>query len=607
LNWEQLWGTITESRRTFFGRAAIALLLAYLVPLPWLLPSEANRLAFFTVLFAISLITLAPVVHPGPWTRHKLFPYAWGGLYVLLTSLLIGLSGRAHSPYYLIFFLIPVAPISLGSAIPVGVFLAVSTVVGYLLATQTAVAAEAGAVITRLTVFCLATYFLVRYKLWVGRLYDEIDMQREASRVSDATGSLEEILQFLVSYLSEDCRSVTAYFLLPNGDGKLYSRAAVGPHANVPIPPIAEDSGLVGQAVRSRRHVYVADVEKDPNYRALLPDTRSELVIPLTLKGAVVGVLNLECSQPDGFPRTYRRLFYLLGPQIALIVRNNQLFSDVGRRLAENQKILSSMLDAAHHLVSTAEELASSTSEVSAATEEVAATTQQVTRGAESQASLIEAANHTLQELVHAAREISASASTTGELLSQTDQLAQATERAFTELVKSADAIRKISHLARRLSDQINLVSLNATIEAARAGEYGKGFAVIADEVRELADSSKDSVIQISELTENLVEATSNLEPLMHELRKAVKESTSHVKAIARATGEQEQGAEAAGEYLQKVTHEAELHATAAEQVGAIVEQVAASLASIAQSADLLANLATELRQVADKNAQDES
>jgi len=607
LNWEQLWGTITESRRTFFGRAAIALLLAYLVPLPWLVPAEADRPPFFAILFAVSVISLAPVVHPGPWTRHKLFPYAWGGLYVLLTSLLIRLSGGAQSPYYLIFFLIPVAPISLGSAIPVGLFLAVSTIVGYLSAINTGAAAAAGTLTARLTVFCLATYFLVRYKLWVRRLYHEIDMQRAASRVSDAADSLEEILRFLVGYLSEDCLSVTAYFLIPNGEGKLYSRAAIGPHANVSIPPIAEDAGLIGQAVRSRRQIYVPDVEKDPNYCALLPDTRSELVIPLTLKGAIVGVLNLECSQADGFPRTYRRLFYLLGPQIALIVRNSQLFSDVGQRLAENQQILSSMLDAAHHLVSTAEELASSTSEVSAATEEVAATTQQVTRGAESQASLIEAANHTLQELVHAAREISISADTTGELLSQTDQLAQTTEGAFTELLKSAAAIRKISHLTRRLSDQINLVSLNATIEAARAGEYGKGFAVIADEVRELADLSKDSVNQISELTENLVEATSNLAPLMHDLRKAVKESASHVKAIARATGEQEQGAEAAGEYLQKVTHEAELHATAAEQVGAIVEQVAASLASIAQSADLLANLAAELRQVAGKNTQDES
>ncbi|QTD39886.1 methyl-accepting chemotaxis protein [Sporosarcina sp. Te-1] len=90
------------------------------------------------------------------------------------------------------------------------------------------------------------------------------------------------------------------------------------------------------------------------------------------------------------------------------------------------------------------------------------------------------------------------------------------------ELTRSSKEINNIAGLVKRIADQTNLLSLNASIEAARAGEAGKGFAVVAQEIRVLAEQSKQSVEKITDHIRQSTELTSETVDVIEAVRQGV-------------------------------------------------------------------------------------
>ena len=149
----------------------------------------------------------------------------------------------------------------------------------------------------------------------------------------------------------------------------------------------------------------------------------------------------------------------------------------------------------------------------------------------------------------------------------------------LSQLSVGAKEIGTIVDVIHGITEQTNLLALNAAIEAARAGEHGRGFAVVADEVRALARSTADSTDRIQRVISNLQTATERAVSTMDVGREQAERSAGYVIAADEALS-------AITDAIDQVGQMSEQIASAAEQQSAVAEEVSRSINNIAGLSD---------------------
>ncbi|MEB2272031.1 methyl-accepting chemotaxis protein [Bacillus safensis] len=292
------------------------------------------------------------------------------------------------------------------------------------------------------------------------------------------------------------------------------------------------------------------------------------------------------------------------------------------------------------NVASASEELTASASQTSQATEHITMSIEQFSNGNEAQNEKVEsstnqlvAMNEGLQDMSHTSSEVAAvslqsteAAGQGGRIVESTasqmkhiDTSVQEAEQVMKELEYKSKDITSILNVINGIADQTNLLALNAAIEAARAGESGRGFSVVAEEVRKLAVQSADSAKEIEKLIQEIVLEIAKSQDMFKAVNREVnaglgmteeaKESFQHIYEAAEGMSKKltqlndtaidlSSGSKLVSQAMQEMRQVSRESAANIQDIAASAEEQLASMEEITSSSVTLANMAEELKEL---------
>jgi len=284
------------------------------------------------------------------------------------------------------------------------------------------------------------------------------------------------------------------------------------------------------------------------------------------------------------------------------LAAKDKIGGSLERMMSNLTTVVRQLGDNATQLVSAATEVASSSEQMSRGSKDQTDQMAQISTAIEEMTATIVESSKNAGEASEGSRAASETAGTGGQVVSETIQgmqkiagVVRESAESIGKLAKSADQIGEIIGVIDDIADQTNLLALNAAIEAARAGEQGRGFAVVADEVRKLAERTGKATGEITGMIKGIqdetTEAVRSMETGINEvdsgrvLADKAGNSLSEIVAmsqrvmdmiqqIATATEEQSSAAEQISKNVENVTSIARESATGAQQSAAAAEEL---------------------------------
>ncbi|RAP77967.1 methyl-accepting chemotaxis protein [Paenibacillus montanisoli] len=300
----------------------------------------------------------------------------------------------------------------------------------------------------------------------------------------------------------------------------------------------------------------------------------------------------------------------------------NQMMSQITVLVAQTNQSAQDVLATAGELSDASKKTAISAREIAVATEEIANGATSLAIEAEKGSDLTTEIGRQMQQVMRANQQMGSAASEVEKASRQgtaymngliektgmTEEMTRSMVEKVDRLKESTRSIRKILDVLNNMTKQTNILSLNATIEAARAGAAGKGFMVVADEIRKLADQSRQSIDVVGQITETIqkeidetVHVLSDAYPIFQEQIQSVKEANLIFLSVQGQMGDFVGSLSSVTESISRLERSQSVLTDAMGNVSAVAEESSATSEEVASLSNEQNSISEGLVRLSDK------